>query len=137
MYVQPSPFTQQSDQRGFTLIELLAVCAIIGILAAIAIPQFSEYQERGFDARSLSDLRNAATAEEAHFVDTDHYVDCIGTCGTTLPGLEISPGVIVDMFQIPAGAIAEHFTGRSYHPSGRHKTAGTAWMWNSSQGGKL
>ncbi len=56
----------ESDS-GFTLIELLVVVAIIGILAAIAIPQFSAYRKRGYEAQVKSDLRNAATAEESYF----------------------------------------------------------------------
>jgi len=55
------------SEAGFTLIELLVVVAIIGILAAIAIPQFSAYRKRGYEAQIKSDLRNAATAEEAYF----------------------------------------------------------------------
>ena len=54
-------------ESGFTLIELLVVVAIIGILAAIAIPQFSAYRKRGYEAAVKSDLRNAATAQEAYF----------------------------------------------------------------------
>jgi type IV pilus assembly protein PilA len=62
----------QSDS-GFTLIELLVVVAIIGILAAIAIPQFSAYRKRGYEAQVKSDLRNAATAQEAYFTQAFTY----------------------------------------------------------------
>ncbi len=79
------------NQSGFTLIELLVVVAIIGILAAIAIPQFAAYRAKGFDARAESDCRNAATAEEAYFVDHATYSSTAGD----LPGFVQSADVSV------------------------------------------
>ncbi|KPK92234.1 MAG: hypothetical protein AMJ94_05485 [Deltaproteobacteria bacterium SM23_61] len=63
----------KKGQKGFTLIELMIVIAIIGILAAIAIPQFTAYRQRGFNAAAQSDLRNAATAQEAYYTDNQSY----------------------------------------------------------------
>ncbi len=57
------------SKQGFTLIELLIVVAIIGILAAIAIPQFSAYQKRGYASSVRSDARNLHTAIKAAFAD--------------------------------------------------------------------
>lgn len=61
------------NRKGFTLIELLIVVAIIGILAAIAIPQFSAYRSKAYNSASQSDLKNSKTALEAFFADNQKY----------------------------------------------------------------
>lgn len=60
-------------EKGFTLIELLIVVAIIGILAAIAIPQFSKYRQKAYNSAAQSDLKNAKTAFEAFYADNQQY----------------------------------------------------------------
>ncbi len=116
-------------EHGFTLIELLVVVAIIGVLAAIAIPQFSAYRQRAFDARAKSDIVALATAEEAYFVDKEIYVACTdaANCKSLLPGFIASNGVQV-AGTVPAPT---YFTATAHHSKGK----GITFTWNSANGG--
>ena len=60
-------------QTGFTLIELLIVVAIIGIIAAIAIPNLLNAIDRGKQKRSMADMRSLGTAVESYSVDVNFY----------------------------------------------------------------
>jgi len=112
------------NESGFTLIELLVVVAIIGILAAIAIPQFAAYRKRGHEAQVKSDLRNAAVAQEAYFAANSAYKNGAMTSGTP-PGFNATTGVTVS-----SAAGSNTFALTASHTN----CSGQSWTFSSGNG---
>lgn len=70
-------------KKGFTLIELMIVVAIIGILAAIAIPNFIKFQARAKTSEAKTNLKAVYTAQRAYFQEKDTYSDLVSQIGFT------------------------------------------------------
>jgi len=115
----------RTRQAGFTLIELLVVVAIIGILAAIAIPQFAAYRKRGYEATLKADLKNAATAEEAYFAENRSY-----KAGALVSGAPAGYNQSADVSGMNAAVGANTFVLTATHTN----CAGISWSFDNSSG---
>jgi type IV pilus assembly protein PilA len=77
------PARIQSEESGFTLIELLVVILIIGILAAIALPNFLGQRTKAQDSSAKSDARNMVSQLESCYTDNNTYSSTSNVAGTT------------------------------------------------------
>lgn len=121
----------EKTKKGFTLIELLVVVAIIGILAAIAIPQFAKYRTRAYNSAAQSDLRSIQTSIEGFYADTQEYptvtqtdqkVTLTGT-SVTDDNLTLSLNVGVTDF---VAAVGQTYSLATKHENGGDRCYGVA-----------
>jgi len=98
------------DQSGFTLVELMIVVAIIGILAAIAIPNYQKYQARSRQKEAQIGLAAAYTAEKSFYGEYGTYTVCLRQMGYQPDGSTTSTGV--------------GYTGVRYYTTGFHVAMG-------------
>jgi len=105
--------TNRRDE-GFTLIELMIVVAIVAILAAIAIPQLSVHRTKSYNTAAISDLKNAAIAQEAYYVDNRRYTSDIGNLTLNPYNFYISQGINMAV----SSATNEAYLMTAYHSAG-------------------
>ena len=91
----------------------MIVIAIIGILAAIAIPQFSAYRKRSYNSSAQSDVRNIATAQEAYYVDESTYTSTESSISGATYGYMQSGNVTYAV-----DGNTDNYTITAYHSSG-------------------
>ena len=77
-----------NNSKGFTLIELMIVVAIIGILAAIAIPNFLKYQCKAKQSEAKANLGSIRVAQEAYYAEYDKYIDGVTGYGFAVKGTQ-------------------------------------------------
>ncbi len=105
-----SMFYKKKGEKGFTLLELMIVIAIIGVLAAIAIPQFIQYKKKGFNTSAKADARNAYTAAQAFFSNspaatvTATDLTNFGFISTTYVTVAITNGTVASLAMTSANS---------------------------------
>ncbi|HPA47716.1 MAG TPA: prepilin-type N-terminal cleavage/methylation domain-containing protein [bacterium] len=99
------------DRPGFTLIELLIVVAIIGILAAVAVPNFLNAQMKARVVRAYADMRNIETALETYRLESNNYPPSLYTTSPRPLVRLTSP--VAYLSSVPADEFKKHLTGQN------------------------
>jgi len=117
-----------NNSKGFTLIELMIVVAIIGILAAIAIPNFLKYQCKAKQSEAKTNLGSIRVAQEAYFAEFDTY-----HAGTDLIGFAVKGSQKYDYGVNPGNTTG--FTATATAQGGSGNILGDVWTMTATTTG--
>ncbi len=114
---------------GFTFIELLIVIAVLSVLSAVALAQFSEYRKKGYDAIANHDLGTALVGQEALFASTQQYASCVDDgCMTAIPGYRRSQMVSISV-------TADNSAAEPFYSATTSSSGGTGEVFSFSSDG--
>ncbi|MBW1708305.1 MAG: prepilin-type N-terminal cleavage/methylation domain-containing protein [Deltaproteobacteria bacterium] len=114
-------------RKGFTLIELLIVVCIIGVLAAIAIPQFARYRTNSMNAAVKASLHQLAKAQEDYYLQNQTYTVNRATL-RNMVGWTVETSVTITILAAST---------ESWSATARHLSSPNTFTYTSSGGGLL
>jgi len=125
---------RMNQQRGFTLIEIMIVVAIVGILAAIAMPAYNSYQERGKIVQAFEELTTARVRMEQYYQDKRTYTgaDKKISAGGACPEDTVSPSYYF-RYSCPVGNGQQGYTLTATSLQGRMGAADGRYVYTINE----